>query len=103
HVIIVSPTSFSAYLQTVLQGLNAMQIEEQAKEIRVRIADVGRHLKAYEEYFVNVGKHLGTTVSQYNLAGKEFNKIDKDVLRVTGAGLDVQTLQLEKPEEWRDG
>src|ERR1019366_8729920 len=27
HVIIVSPTSFLAYLQTVLQGLKALQIE----------------------------------------------------------------------------
>src|SRR3989344_2831815 len=36
HVIIVSPTSFLAYLQTVLQGLRALQIEESAKEIRKR-------------------------------------------------------------------
>jgi DNA recombination protein RmuC len=33
-VIIVSPTSFYAYLQTVLQGLRALQIEENALEIR---------------------------------------------------------------------
>src|SRR5690606_34581959 len=33
-VIIVSPTSFLAYLQTVLQGLKALKIEESAKEIR---------------------------------------------------------------------
>ncbi|PIP17499.1 MAG: DNA recombination protein RmuC, partial [Parcubacteria group bacterium CG23_combo_of_CG06-09_8_20_14_all_35_9] len=34
HVHIVSPTSFYAYLQTILQGLRAMQIEESAQEIR---------------------------------------------------------------------
>lgn len=99
HVIIVSPTSFSAYLQTVLQGLNALQIEEQAKEIRTRITDLGRHLGAYEQYFQNVGKHLGTTVSQYNLASKELGKIDKDVLRVTGQGTGFQPNLLEKPQE----
>lgn len=40
-VIIVSPTSFLAYLQTVLQGLKAMQIEEKAKEIKVNIEKLG--------------------------------------------------------------
>lgn len=97
HVIIVSPTSFSAYLQTVLQGLNAMQIEEQAKEIRARIVDLNRHLTAYDQYFQSVGKHLGTTVSQYNLASKEFGKIEKDMVRVTGQGMGFQSNLLEKP------
>ncbi len=87
HVIIVSPTSFSAYLQTVLQGLNAMKIEQQAKEIRQRVSELGKHLQAYESNFLSVGKHLGTVVNQYKLAGKEFGKIDKDVLRITGVGI----------------
>ncbi|MBM3204886.1 DNA recombination protein RmuC [Candidatus Uhrbacteria bacterium] len=99
HVIIVSPTSFSAYLQTVLQGLNALKIEEQAKEIRSRIADLSRHLGAYEQYFQGVGKHLGTTVSQYNLASKELGKIDKDVLRVTGESSGFQPVLVEKPSQ----
>ncbi|MSR85392.1 DNA recombination protein RmuC [Candidatus Uhrbacteria bacterium] len=99
HVIIVSPTSFSAYLQTVLQGLNAMQIEEQAKEIRIRIVDLGRHLGAYEQYFQSLGKNLGTTVNQYNLASKELGKIDKDVLRVTGQGTGFQPNLIDKPSD----
>lgn len=97
HVIIVSPTSFSAYLQTVLQGLNALKIEEQAKEIRLRVGDLTRHLQAYDGCFQSVGKHLGTAVSQYNLASKEFMKIDKDVLRITGQGTGAQLLTLDKP------
>lgn len=83
HVIIVSPTSFLAYLQTVLQGLNALKIEEQTKEIRKRIADLGRHLAAYSTHFSSIGKNLGTTINQYNLASKELQKIDRDVLRIT--------------------
>ena len=43
-VIIVSPTSFLAYLQTVLQGLKALQIEESAKEIGKRVEELRRHL-----------------------------------------------------------
>ena len=97
HVIIVSPTSFLAYLQTVLQGLRALKIEEQAKEIRVRVGEIGRHFAAYDAYFTGVGKHLGTTVNQYNLAAKELGKIDKDVLRITGQGMGIEPLQIEKP------
>lgn len=98
HVIIVSPTSFSAYLQTVLQGLNAMKIEEQAKEIRLRVGDLSRHLQAFEGCFLAMGKHMSTAVSQYNLAGKEYTKIDKDVLRITGQGTSSQFISIEKPE-----
>ena len=97
HVIIVSPTSFLAYLQTVLQGLRALKIEEQAKEIRTRVDDLKRHLAAYEGYFTAVGKNLGTTVNQYNLASKEFQKIDKDVLRVTGASNQFEAMPIDKP------
>ncbi len=99
HVIIVSPTSFLAYLQTVLQGLRALKIEEQAKEIRKQVGDLGRHLKKYEDHFVGIGKHLGTTVNQYNLASKELGKIDKDVLRVTGESTISDIVVLDKPIE----
>ena len=66
HVIIVSPTSFLAYLQTVLQGLKALQIEESAKEIKKRVEELGRHLITYEDFMNKIGKNLGTTVSAYN-------------------------------------
>ena len=99
HVIIVSPTSFSAYLQTVLQGLNALKIEEQAKEIRGRVSDLSRHLNAYQQYFDNVGKHLGTAVNQYNLASKEFAKVDKDVTRIGAQTVGYQVVSLDKPQE----
>lgn len=97
HVIIVSPTSFLAYLQTVLQGLKALQIEESAKVIRDRVEDLGKHIGAYEQYFGKLGSSLGTTVSHYNSAYKELKKIDKDVARVTGASSSMEPLSLEKP------
>lgn len=97
HVIIVSPTSFSAYLQTVLQGLNALKIEEQAKEIRLRVMDLSRHLSVYQQYFSNVGKHLGTAVNQYNLATKEFAKVDKDVTRISGQSIGYEALAIDRP------
>jgi len=97
HVIIVSPTSFLAYLQTVLQGLKALQIEESAKEIRKNVELLGRHLMSYEEYMRKLGTHLGTTVNMYNAASKEFKKVDKDVLKITGESGDIESMTLEGP------
>jgi len=97
-VVIVSPTSFLAYLQTVLQGLKAMQIEETAKDIIKNVEQLGKHLKSYEDYNIKLGNAISTTVNQYNLAGKEFKKIDKDVLRITGEALEIETLALDKPD-----
>ena len=99
-VIIVSPTSFLAYLQTVLQGLKAMQIEEQAKDIVKRVGELMTHLKKYAEKYDKLGKSLSTLVNQYNDGGKEFKKIDKDILRVTGTeeGLNYEPPALDKPE-----
>jgi DNA recombination protein RmuC len=98
-VIIVSPTSFLAYLQTVLQGLKAMEIEEKAQDIIKNVEKLTGHLKRYEEYYHKLGNTLATTVNHYNSAGKELGKIDKDVLRITGESADIEILSLEKPRE----
>ncbi|MDO8569763.1 MAG: DNA recombination protein RmuC [bacterium] len=97
HVLIVSPTSFLAYLQTVLQGLNALHIEEKAVEIIKRVEELGRHLKSYEEYYAKLGNSLSTTINHYNSGYKELGKVDKDVLRITGTGIGLEPLTLEKP------
>jgi DNA recombination protein RmuC len=98
HVIIVSPTSFLAYLQTVLQGLKAMQMEDSVKEIIKQVGQLSKHLFAYEDYFKKLGNNLGTTVNMYNSAYKEFTKIDKDVMRITGEKNNVEAQQLDKPK-----
>ena len=97
-VIIVSPTSFLAYLQTVLQGLKAMQIEETAKDIIKRVEDLGKHLKNYEEYHNKLGNALTTTVNHFSASSKQFKMMDKDVLRITGSAAGVEPLILEKPD-----
>ena len=97
HVLIVSPTSFLAYLQTVLQGLNALHIEEKAVEIIKRVEELGRHLKSYEEYYSKLGNSLSTTINHYNTGYKELGKIDKDVMRITGTGAGLEPLSLDKP------
>ena len=97
HVIIVSPTSFFAYLQTVMQGLRALQIEESAKEIRKYVEMLQKHLLSYEDYLKKLGNNLGTTVNMYNRAYKEFGKIDKDVVKITGKAGDIEPMQIAGP------
>lgn len=99
NVIIVSPTTFAAYLQSVLYGFRAFKIEESAKQIGKHVESLSRHLKAYDDYFKKVGNSLGTTVNHYNVAQKELGKIDKDVAKITGGSIDFETLSLEKPQE----
>ena len=98
-VLIVSPTTFLAYLQTVLQGLKALQIEESAKEIRKRVIELGRHIGSYENYMKKLGTHLGTSVNMYNTAYKELGKIDKDVLKISGKAIDIEPITLDKPKD----
>ncbi|HPN89717.1 MAG TPA: DNA recombination protein RmuC [Candidatus Paceibacterota bacterium] len=97
HVIIVSPTSFLAYLQTVLQGLKALQIEESAKEIKKRVEELGKHIGAYENYLAKLGGSLGTTVNHFNSAYRELKKVDKDVLRIAGESNGFEPTLVEKP------
>jgi DNA recombination protein RmuC len=97
-VIIVSPTSFLAYLQTVLQGLKAMQIEETAKDIIKRVDELGKHLKSYEDYHGKLGNTLATTINHYNSSSKELKKIDKDVMRITGTGIELELIEVAKPD-----
>ncbi len=99
HVIIVSPTSFYAYLQTVLQGLKALQIEESAKQIRERVETLQKHLINYDIFLKKLGNNLSTTVNAYNTAHKEFEKVDKDVVRLTDGEKQIESIQIEKPTE----
>lgn len=98
-VIIVSPTSFLAYLQTVMQGLRSLQIEEQAKEISIRVGELGKHMSGFEMMMQKLGSSLGATVNHFNRAHKELKKVDKDVVKISGGKAEVEPLLLEKPEE----
>lgn len=98
RVIIVSPTSFMAYLQTVLQGLRSLQIEEQAKEIQIRVVQLRQHLAAYDTYMNKLGASLSTTVNHFNTAHKELKKVDKDVVKISGATPVIEPVVVDRPQ-----
>ncbi len=97
-VIIVSPTSFLAYLQTVLQGLKAMEIEEKAQDIIKNVEKLGKHMAKYEDYYQKLGNTLSTTINHYNAGYKELGKLDKDILKITGSNNEIDPLVLDKPQ-----
>lgn len=96
-VIIVSPTTFAAYLQSVLYGFKAFKIEEQAKDIAKNVEALGRHLNSYEDYYKKLGASLSTTVNHWNAGYKELGKVDKDVLRITGEATEIEVGAIERP------
>ncbi|KKW46848.1 MAG: hypothetical protein UY96_C0001G0027 [Parcubacteria group bacterium GW2011_GWB1_56_8] len=102
RVFIVSPTSFLAYLQTVIQGLRQVEINKSAEQIRKNIGELARHLGNYDAFLEKLGTHLGTSVNMYNKAYKEFGKIDKDVLRITGKPIGIEPVALDAPQQGED-
>jgi DNA anti-recombination protein RmuC len=66
-----------------------------------RVGDLSRHLTAYGDFMNKVGNHLGTTVSMYNQASREFRKIDKDVIKITAGEYAIggEAVSLDKPSD----
>jgi DNA recombination protein RmuC len=96
-VVVVSPTSFLAYLQTVLQGMKNQKISEQAQNIIKEVERLGKHMYAYAEYVNRMGDNLDKTVSSYNKARAEFLKVDKDVVKITDGESSVKIEEIGRP------
>lgn len=98
-VIICSPSSFYAYLQTVMQGMKALQIENEAKEIQKYVIKLQKDLEKYEEIFGKIWNSLSTTVNHYNSANKRLEIIDTDIFKITTweAGWNKILTDVEKP------
>ncbi len=98
-VIIVSPTTLLAYLQTVMQGLKSLQIESQAKDIQKRVGELGKHISAHETFMQKLGSTLSTTVGHYNNAHKSLERMDKDVIKIADSVPSVQPHLVDKPQQ----
>lgn len=82
-VIICSPSWFYAYLQTVIQWMKSLQIEEQAREIQKYVLKLQKDLHSYEEVFGKLWNSLSTTINHYNTGKKRLEIIDKDILKIS--------------------
>lgn len=96
-VTIVGPSTLSAMLQTIVQGLRSLEIHRDTEKIRKNIEQLSRHLVAHNAYMQKLGSSLGTTVGHFNTTYKELGKIDKDIVKITHKEADVDPMLLERP------
>ena len=97
-VIVVSPTTLHAYLQTVMQGLKALKIEKQAGEIGKRVEDLKKHIEKYATTHEKLGNTISTVVNHYNASSKSFKQISNDTVKITGSGDKIEMDMIEKPK-----
>lgn len=97
RVVIVGPSTLSAMLQVIVQGLKSLEIQKDTEIIRKNIEQLQKHLLAYNSYFGKVGNSLGATVGHYNNASKELGKIDKDIVKIGGGDTVLDIEMVDRP------
>ncbi|MHB1864566.1 MAG: DNA recombination protein RmuC [Candidatus Saccharimonadales bacterium] len=96
-VTIVGPSTLSAMLQVIVQGLRSLEIQKDTDKIRKNIELLSKHLVAHNGYMQKLGSSLGTTVGHFNTTYKELGKIDQDIVKITDTKSSVEPLLLDKP------
>lgn len=97
HVTIVGPSTLSAMLQVIVQGIKSLEIQKDTEVIKRNIEQLQKHLLGYDVYFKRVGNSLGATVGHYNSATKEMGKIDKDIVKIGGGETVIEPLLIDRP------
>jgi DNA recombination protein RmuC len=97
-VIVVSPTTLHAYLQTVMQGLKALRIEKKAGEIGKKVEDLQKHIEKYSETHKKLGSTISTVVNHYNSTSMSLKQISNDTIKITETGEKIETDLVEKPK-----
>jgi DNA recombination protein RmuC len=96
-VTIVGPSTLSAMLQIIVQGLRSIEIHKDTEKIRKDVENLQRHLVAHNGYMQRLGSSLGTTVGHFNMTYKELGKIDKDIVKIAEVEATVEPMLLDRP------
>lgn len=97
RVTIVGPSTLSAMLQIIAQGLSSLEIQKDTEIIRKNVEQLGKHMHGFEQYMQKLGTSLGATVGHYNNAHKQLARVDKDVVKIAGGEEKIDALLLDKP------
>lgn len=96
-VSIVGPSTLSAMLQTIVQGLRSIEIHRDTEKIRKNIEQLSKHLIAHNGYMNKLGSSLGTTVGHFNTTYKELGKIDRDIVKIADTSPTVEPVLIDRP------
>lgn len=99
RVTVVGPSTLSAMLQIVSQGLSSLEIQKDTEIIRKNVEQLGKHLRGFDGYMQKLGGSLSSTVGHFNSAHKELGRVDKDVIKIAGGNAEIEPLLLEKPSD----
>ncbi len=100
RVIPVSPNSFYAYLQVIVQGLRGFQISEQAREVLSHLQQLSNDLNRFHIDFAKLGGHLRDACSSFEKSDLKLQRIKKKVASL-GTGLE-ETEEVAEPREIED-
>ena len=69
------------------------------KNVVKNVEKLSSHLKAYKVFHEKLGNQLGIAVGHYNNTTKEFKKINKDIIKISGnSSIDLGSDSVEKPQ-----
>lgn len=92
RVYIVSPATLFPYISTIVHGLKAFRIEENAKQILERIGALRKDFEEFKAVFDVVGNHLSDAYKKY---------LSEAVKRLSKVDMDISSLELRHKEEQR--
>jgi DNA recombination protein RmuC len=96
RVIPVSPNSFYAYLQVIVQGLKGLQIEKSAREIFQRLTRLQGDLTRFRKDFEILGSHLGHARTKFDDAEKRLDRFSDKLEIVSAEGIEKLPENIEK-------
>ncbi len=101
QVIPVSPNTFFAYLQVILQGLRGLAVEQRAQEILADLMRLQKELLGVREDFDRAGKQLEFAKSNFEKADKRLARFEERLIAIEttpGAALEAPAKALPQAQ-----
>jgi len=84
RVIPVSPNSFYAYLQVIVQGLKGLHIEQTAREILGHLERLQGDFQDFQKDYATLGGHIHDAATKHAKAGDKLTRLSGGLERLTG-------------------